>query len=63
MVSFDNCRDFPGRGLGGKMGYRMPPTADHQQFIYVSHIASKYKEAREWTEQESAVIARHLEYL
>ena len=34
-----------------------------QQFIYVLRVAPGFHEARNWTDRESAVIARHFERL
>jgi uncharacterized protein YciI len=44
-------------------GVRAQPTGKRQQFIYVLRITPKFQEARDWTDQEGAVVTRHFERL
>ena len=42
---------------------RAEPPGERQQFIYVLRVAPGFHEARNWTDKETAVIARHFERL
>ncbi len=44
-------------------GLLAQPTGKRQQFIYILRVTPKFQEARDWTDRESAVVARHFERL
>ncbi|MET0682009.1 MAG: YciI family protein [Casimicrobiaceae bacterium] len=44
-------------------GLRAEPAGKRPQFIYVLRVTPGFHESRNWTDRESAVIARHFERL